>query len=261
MCIFFPQGHRPPDQRPAIVFFFGGGWRSGTPAQFANQCRRMADLGMVAIAADYRVVSRHNAPAVACVADAKSAVRWIRKHAALLGVDPDRIVAAGGSAGGHLAACTGIIDGFDQPGEDLSISSRPNALALFNPPLILAAVEGLPPLEQYGSIAGDLTANRMGVEPAALSPYHHVRGDLPPTIIFHGKADTTAQYWTTEAFTEAMREAGNRCELKGYDGQPHGFFNYGKSNNRLYKATMGELEEFLQSLDYLASTNRNAVSP
>jgi acetyl esterase/lipase len=97
---------------PAIVFFFGGGWTSGTLQQFEPQCRAVAARGMVAVSADYRVASRHQAKPVQCLADARSAIRWVRAHAAELGVDPQRIAAAGGSAGGHLAACTAFITAF-----------------------------------------------------------------------------------------------------------------------------------------------------
>ena len=119
--------------RPAIVFFFGGGWTSGSPAQFEQHCRHLAARGMVAIAADYRVASRHQAKPVDCVADAKSALRYVRANAARLGVDPRRIAAGGGSAGGHLTAAIATVPGFDAPGEDAKISAVPNALALFNP--------------------------------------------------------------------------------------------------------------------------------
>jgi hypothetical protein len=89
---------------PAIVFFFGGGWSSGSPAQFEPQSRHLAARGMIALVADYRVKTRRNAKPVDCVADAKACVRWVRANAARLGIDPDRIAVGGGSAGGHLAA-------------------------------------------------------------------------------------------------------------------------------------------------------------
>ena len=104
--------------RPAIVFFFGGGWTGGSPAQFEQHCRYLADRGMVAITADYRVGSRHQVKPTACVADAKSAMRWVRKNAARLGIDPQRVAAGGGSAGGHLAAAVATLPDFDEPGED-----------------------------------------------------------------------------------------------------------------------------------------------
>ena len=86
--------------KAAIVFFFGGGWTSGSPSQFVSQAKALTARGMVACVADYRVASRDGVKPTECVADAKACVRWIRTEAVRLGVDPDRIVAAGGSAGG-----------------------------------------------------------------------------------------------------------------------------------------------------------------
>ena len=248
MYIFNPKDHKPSDKRPAAVFFFGGGWRSGSPKQFEQHCKYLASRGMVAMAADYRVSTRHHTKAKEAVADAKSAIRWIRKEAGRLGIDPDRIVAGGGSAGGHLAACTGTISKFDESGEDAAISSKPNALALFNPALVLAPIDGRPPLSAETM---KTLAERMGVDPQELSPFHHVAAGVPPTIIFHGKADTTVPYATAEQFTKAMQAAGNRCQLVGYAGQSHGFFNYGRSENKYYIATVRALDKFLVSLGYL----------
>ena len=246
--IFAPEDEQRNEKRAAIVFFFGGGWRSGSPAQFYHQSRYLASRGMVAMAADYRVASRHDVKAVQCVEDAKSAVRWVRANAERLGVDADRIVAAGGSAGGHIAACTGVLTSFDAEQEDASVSSVPNALALFNPALVLAPVDSKAPLDERR--VGNLR-ERMGVDPQNLSPYHHVRKDLPPTIVFHGTEDPTVRFWTAEAFAGAMKKAGNRCELKAYDGKQHGFFNYGRDGNEAYVQTMRQLDEFLVSLGYL----------
>jgi acetyl esterase/lipase len=249
LWVYSPEGHKPGDRRAAIVFFFGGGWTGGSPKQFEQHCRYLASRDMVAMAADYRVASRHGVKAKDCVADAKSAVRWIRKHADSLGVDPERIAAGGGSAGGHLAACTGVIPGFDESSEEAAVSSVPNALVLFNPAVVLAPVEGQRPLN--AGRGGDIR-ERMGVDPAQLSPYHHVKGNAPPTIIFHGKDDSTVPYRTVELFAEAMETAGARCKLAGYEGQGHGFFNYGRGDNAMYRHTLKAMDEFLTELGYLA---------
>ena len=101
--IYEPKSHKAGVKRPAIVFFFGGGWRGGTPKQFQEHCRYLASKGMVAMTADYRVSSRQGTKPFHCVRDGKSAVRWIRQNARRLGVDPGRIATGGGSAGGHVA--------------------------------------------------------------------------------------------------------------------------------------------------------------
>jgi acetyl esterase/lipase len=244
--IFSPPEHKASDKRPAIVFFFGGGWQSGSPKQFEQQCRYLASRGMVAITADYRVSSRFDVKAKDCVMDAKDAVRWTRENAKRLGIDPERIAAGGGSAGGHIAACTGVVPGFES--KDAKVSSVPNAMVLFNPALVLAPYEGGEPLP--GEKQSELKA-RMGVEPRELSPLHQVKKGAPRTIIFHGKADTTVPYSTAEAFAKAMKAAGNECELKGYEGQPHGFFNFGRTKDDHFRQTLTETDKFLVKLGWL----------
>ena len=227
---------------PCIVFFFGGGWTSGSPAQFEPQSRHLASRGMIAIVADYRVKSRQNALPADCVSDAKACVRWVRANAARLGIDPTRIAVGGGSAGGHLAAAVATVPGLDSATDDKAVSCLPNALVLFNPGTVMAPFPGL---ELKGFGAG-LDKSKFGCEPTEISPLHHVKKGLPPTIIFHGKADTTVPYATVEKFTEVMKAAGNRCELIGYEGQPHGFFNKSK-----YQETLDATDAFLVSLGYL----------
>jgi acetyl esterase/lipase len=241
--IFFPDGHRPSDRRAAIVFFFGGGWVRGTPNQFAPQSRYLASRGMVAMVADYRVAERHGVKVVQCVEDAKSAVRWLRANARDLGVDPDRIAAGGGSAGGLLAAATGTVPGIDAPGDDVSVSSVPNAMVLFNPGLGSASP---PPADRMA----ELTA-RAGVDPMKITPARHVGAGVPPTIIFHGEEDERVPYEEAVAFCNQMKRAGNSCRVVGYEGAEHGFFNYGRGDNVAYRDTLRRADEFLTSLGFL----------
>lgn len=242
LFIFSPSA---PRNAPAIVFFFGGGWKSGTPQQFEVQCRELSKRGMVAITADYRVESRHGVKPTQCLADARSAIRWVRAHAEQLGVDPQRIAAGGGSAGGHLAACTPFITEFDEPSEDKTVSAVPNALVLFNPALVLAPIEGFD-AEGFGT---RVPAERMGTQPENLSPAHHITKNAPPTIIFHGREDTTVPFASAEAFAAKMKSLGNRCELHGFDGQKHGFFN----GDEFKQKTLAEADTFLVSLGWLKS--------
>ncbi len=224
------------EKLPAIVFFFGGGWNSGTVNQFVRHSEYLASRGMVAVIADYRVKSRHGVTPIECVADAKSAIRWVRAHAGDFGIDSSRIVAGGGSAGGHLAAAAALVQGLDEKGEDLKISSAPNALALFNPALDL----GAPRLREM-----------IGERVLEISPLHHVRKSAPPTIIFHGTADTTVPFKQAEDFCAAMKKHGNRCELMPYEGRAHGFFNYGRGDGQDFHSTLRATDEFLVSLGYL----------
>ena len=225
----------PAKPKPAIVFFFGGGWTSGSPAQFEKQARHFAKRGMIAMTADYRVRSRQNVKPVDCVSDAKAAVAWIRSNAGRLGIDPQKIAAAGGSAGGHLAACTGTVSEF---GSD----ERPNAMILFNPACTLAPIEGWEPRG-----GARVSKDRLGAEPSAISPSHHVGPHTPPTLILHGKQDTTVPYASAEAFEKQMKKAGRPCKLVGYEGEGHGFFNRGKA----FDATLAEADRFLAGLGWI----------
>ncbi len=123
---------------PAIILFHGGGLRERYYWYFEPQSEYLVERGMVAVIATYRV-KRHGRTAFESIADAKSAIRWIREHADELGIDEHRVAAGGGSAGGYLAACAALVKDYDERKEDLSISSIPNALVLFNPRLDLSA--------------------------------------------------------------------------------------------------------------------------
>jgi len=252
--IFEPQGHTANDRRPAVVFFFGGGWQGGTPGQFLPQALHLAQRGLVAISVDYRVKKRQGVLPQDCVRDAKAAIRWVRANASRLGIDPDRIAAAGGSAGGHLAAAVALVPGFEE--EKPAISSMPNALVLYNPAVVLAPVEGQPDLLPAKKV-DDIRKLTNG-QAQELSPYHFVRGGMPPCIIFHGTNDEAVPFPTVVAFQKAMAAAGNRCELKAFEGQPHGFFNPGRGQGearaeatRNYYRTLRELDLFLESIGYL----------
>jgi acetyl esterase/lipase len=228
--------------RPAAVFFFGGGWANGSPSQFQKHAEFLAAKGMTVLLADYRVKTRHNVAVPACIADAKAAIRWTRANAARLGIDPRRIAAGGGSAGGHLAAATAVLPGFAD-GENLDVSARPDALLLFNPALVLAPENGA------NTGLDKALVERFGGDPRAVSPYHHVTKDAPPTIIFHGKADTTVPYATAEAYQKKAAGLGTRCVLDGYDGQGHGFFNFGRGD--YFAKTTSKMLEFLRELGWV----------
>lgn len=235
VTVHFPADWKPTDRRPGIVFFFGGGWNNGKIAQFQSQAEHLARRGMVAALADYRVKSRHQVTPDRCVEDAKSAVRWMRSSVSKLGIDPDRIVAAGGSAGGHIAACTSLTDGLEAEGEDRSVSSRPNALVLYNPVLRFDNVPQL--MERIGD------DRALGT---SISPTLHVTKATPPTLLFYGTEDRLKPQG--DEFLARARELGFRTEFFTAEGVGHGFFNRAPWQAR----TTERLDQFLTSLGYLA---------
>src|SRR5690606_30332323 len=124
---------------------------------------------------------RHGTTPLECVADARAAVRWVQEHAEELGIDADRIVVTGNSAGGHIAVWTAIED--VPPGSDPAEApiARPAALVLSS------AVTDTDLTTGYGG-------SRFGEHALALSPRHHVDGGMPPILMFHGDADKTVGY-------------------------------------------------------------------
>lgn len=243
MYLFRPDSsiHEPP--YPAVVFFFCGGWRGFNHKKFYPQSAYLASRGLVCGNAEVRVY-RHGTTPAECVIDAKSAVRFLRADAEGMGLDPSRIAVCGGSAGGHVAASTGVIGGFDEPEEDRSVSSVPDAMVLFNP-----AVDTIG-AERRISIFG-------GIEKArSLSPLHHVKPGDPPALVMHGYDDEVVEVSQAIEFQKAMESAGNRCELRLYEGAGHGFFNYFDGRNPFFTKTLKEMDIFLQSLGYCSGPER-----
>jgi acetyl esterase/lipase len=221
-----------PGMHPAIVFFFGGGWVGGTTDQFADQAQYFALRGFVTVLADYRVKHKDNSTPFDSVRDARSAMRWLRKHAKELHIDGNRIVASGGSAGGHLAGATAILSGIDDLSDDLSVSPSPVALVLFNP--VLDTTE-----TGYG-------ASQIGPSAKELSLTHHLSRNLPPTILFHGTNDHTVPFANAVEFTRVAKTYGADCELVPFTGADHGFFN---SPNFRKTVTADTYQKILDDVD------------
>jgi arylsulfatase A-like enzyme/acetyl esterase/lipase len=220
--IYTPTNHQASDRRPAIVFFHGGGWRGGGFMQFSGQCEFLAS---------------------------RSAIRWVRQHASELGVDPDRLAAGGGSAGGHMAAATAVLDAFNEAGEDTSISCIPNALVLFNP----VADNG----------PGGFGHERVNAYWEEFSPLHNIHEKAPPTLILTGSEDSAFKVSSARQYKQRMEAVGKRCDLRIYEGQPHAFFNRERSE-AMYRQTLRDAEAFLASLGYIAApqaTVEAAVQP
>ena len=233
LYINYPADWKPSDTRPAIIFFFGGAWTSGSVEQFAFQADYLARRGLVAARADYRIKDRDGVTPDKCVEDARSAVRWMRKDAKLLGIDPKKLIVSGGSAGGHLAACMMIEKSCEAAGDDLSISTIPQAMVLFNPVLNFENEEMMKRFGVDKDIAGKI------------SPTKYLTKKAPPALILFGTDDRLKvhgdEYWGK---AEGL---GVRAEKYLAEGQGHGFFN----RSPWREQTLIAVDKFLASLDYL----------
>lgn len=223
-------------QKPCVVFFFGGGWRSGSYLQFVPQAEYLASRGLITACADYRIFNEHKTLPDKAVEDAKSAIRWVRQHADEWGVDPTKIIAGGGSAGGHLAACTAFVSAYDAAGES-GISCKPSALLLFNPAMNIATLHQ----ERAGT-----STTAISLEMAeAITPNSFVTKDAPPAIIFFGTADKLKA--GGDEYMRKARSLGIQAEMWTTKDQPHGFFN----REPWLQVTARQMDQFLISLGYL----------
>lgn len=187
---------------PAVILFHGGAWKAGNRHQMRFQCRYFASHGMVAVTCDYRLMPKEaslkDTQRIMCLVDAKSAVRWVKFHAASLHIDTAKIVLGGGSAGGQLATMVALDSDINDPGDDVSVSTRPRALVLFNP------------------------AYQTGDDPR-LEPFGVAPESFPPAIMFFGSND----HWkhAGDSCFQWLSRAGAPVEMWVAPGQSHGFFN------------------------------------
>ncbi len=229
-----PSAWKAADERPAIVWFHGGGWVAGSPEKLREQSEYFATRGIVGIRVEYRLLGKgKQEPPTVCIQDAKSAMRWVRAHARRLGVDPHRIAAAGGSAGGHLSAFVGMVEGLDDPGDDLTVSPKADALVLFNP--------------VFNNGPGQYGHERVGDRSLEFSPAHHISSNAPPALVFAGTKDRLIPVKTVQDFQAGMKQAGVQCQVLMYEGQGHGFFNKEPWRTR----TLIAADKFLASLGWL----------
>ena len=229
----YPPDFNSDSTYPCIVFFFGGGWINGSIKQFMPEADYFVTRGLVCFLVDYRVQSRQGSTPFESLMDAKSAIRYIRENAAKFHIKRDSLIASGGSAGGQLAAACALIDGYSDPSDDPAVSTRPNALVLFNP-----VIDNGP---------GGYGFDRVGAAYKDFSPLHNIRRGAPPTIIFLGTKDHLIPVATMQYYQTVMRKVGSRCDLELYKDVGHGFFN----KAGFMQATLRQADQFLTSLGYI----------
>ena len=214
--VFYPNEEKDDQPFPAIAFFHGGGWVYGSPEEFYGACRRFARKGFKTFSFQYRLSMNDDGsypnPEVSpleSVKDARSAIRWLRKNADELKIDPNKIIASGQSAGGQLALSTALMDNINDDTDNLKISPVPSALVLYS-----SCVNTLEAWIDY--IMGDRRDQIWSI-----SPYHNLKSNMPPTIAFHGEADCMVLFYTIQFFSSKMKELGNSFELITLPGRDH----------------------------------------
>lgn len=220
--------------RAAVVLFHGGGWVGGSPGSFNTQAERIAKGGAVAITVQYRLVPKKSkTPPEICVEDAKSAMRWVRAHAGEFNIDPNRIAAGGGSAGGYMAAYTAVLDGWDDPQDDLKVSPKPDALVLFNP--VLDTSEN--------GYAND----RFNGEADKRTPFLADAKAWPPTLVQSGEKDHLIH---ADVLRTQAQRIGDAWTLKLYPEAGHGFYN----KEPFLSQTTDEMMHYLAKIGYVSDT-------
>jgi len=244
--IFYTSQSFERENNTAIVFFHGGGWAFGTPGEFFTTCERYARMGIVTFSVNYRLsiengITPHKAISpIESVMDAKSAIRWVRGNAGKLHIDRNKIVAAGQSAGGHLALSTAMIEDYNETSDDPDISCRPNAILLFS--ACVNTVEAW---------CDRLLADRRN-KIWSISPAHNIKGGMPPMIGFHGKYDEQVPVWTVQFFESAMKKEGNYFELHEYEDRRHYLGDGNPKYSRYFDDEILEItDDFLRKYDLL----------
>jgi acetyl esterase/lipase len=206
-----------PEAGPTVLYIHGGGWQTGSKEQYVLWYLPYLQLGLRVAAVQYRLSAA--APAPAAVEDSRCAFRWVVQNGAKYGIDPDRIVVSGGSAGGHLALMTAFADtSFDSGCND---GPEPRAAAVINyygaTDVAELLSEGRESLKRWfrGAVDAPALARR-------LSPLTWVRADLPPVLTIHGDADASIPYSHSIRLHEALQGAGVPSELITIPDGAHG---------------------------------------
>lgn len=230
--VYFPEGHEKAEKPvPGIIFFHGGGWSGGTRAAFSYQCDYFASRGLVAATVTYRLATKEEKAKMKgaksakrlCIPDAKSAIRWFKQNADELGVDPDRIIAGGGSAGGHISLIATSNPGLNDPNDPEGFDASVAALVLFNPALSM----------------GDARDSEIDF-------IQHLKPGAPPTIAFFGSEDKWLKGWNP-AYGKWSTLKGATIEVQMAEGEGHGFFNH----QPWADLTLTAADEFLKKLGLL----------
>lgn len=204
-------------KRPAALVIHGGGWVNGTKESVVERfVAPLVDEGFVVANVEYRLAAV--APAPAAVNDVLKAAEWFRTNAKRWNVDTSRIIATGGSAGGHLALMVGLTPKSARLGPSAKIAAVINFYGITDvedqiagPNMRKYAVTWVPEQENRGELA------------RRVSPMTYVRKQAPPVLTLHGTADETVPYEHGVQITKALRDAGGDAEMISVPNGRHGF--------------------------------------
>ena len=225
--VYAQRGQSP---TPTVIFIHGGGWVQGTKEGSVLSVLPYIAMGYSVVNVEYRLANVSLAPAA--IEDCRCALRWVVAHAKEYNFDPDRLIVAGASAGGHLALTTGIVPasaGFDRfclvPGEP-RVAAIVNFFGITDIADLLDGPNKKPFPENWPYTVQWLgnPPNRADVAKAA-SPLTYIRSGLPPVISIHGDQDQLVPYSHSVRLQEALQKAGVAHELVTVPGGGHGNFS------------------------------------
>ena len=213
--LYFPSGDFR-SNRPAVVFIHGGGFTGGDKAEYrsASVSADLCRAGYVVVSCNY-VLGPKSKEGVwpQNIADCRNAVRWVRAHAKELGVNPDKIAVAGGSAGGYLALMVGLSDDKTGPGGDPAAKHSAKVSAVIDMYGVVSFAK-----RGKGEVPGTSPA-----EQAAYLPESQCDAQDPAVLILHGTADTTVDIAQSDDMAKALRAAKTPFEYIVVEGAPHTF--------------------------------------
>jgi len=237
--VFKAKTNKSSGTHPALLFFHGGAWQYGSPKQFYPQCEFFAQHGLSCFSAQYRIKSVHGTDPRDSIQDAQAALNYLHQHSKELNIDPTRIIVAGGSAGGHLAAAIGTSIPLLNNSSKNKHQVRPNALILYNPMLDLS------PDKPDHHLVSDYWQD--------VSPMHNIDKNTPATLILVGTNDPEVPVETVKKFCGLMKDYDLFCELGLYQGATHGFFNYQIENAKYFHATNKQVIRFLGQIGFIVA--------